>query len=385
MQVAAFAAVLIAALLSGCATCPLASNGSVPQECSPCQQSDWEACARCAAAMTASGRLVPSIRPHRAACDAGVPSSCGALGRTLLKIRAWPPPAVALLRRACDSDPASEYCVDLAVVLMSGAPGVVPSPADATHVARTACDAGQARACELQGGPRSAGDTSLCAPGRAHWDSCLASAMVHLQGHGRPTDPRLAVAILEPLCGEGFALGCFFLGAAYGDVGRPPLNEALALRAYMRGCELGDGKSCSGGAAIAKDRAVARRLIERGCALREPLACFGLAAAMLAGLGGQSDATQARPLLEAACTAGIAPACTLLAQRLVTGDGMSVEPDKAVRVARQACETLGDADACHVLARILSEGGRIPCNANEASKYRQYGDDLETLQRQEAQ
>jgi len=176
----------------------------------------------------------------------------------------------------------------------------------------------------------------------------------------REVDRRPAVAApenYEPGCSEGRAADCYLAGEEWvrkaHQSGYSPHDEAAqplyatAIKAYARGCELGDARSCT-----------------------------SLASEIQHGIGAERDVAAAAQLFEKACTLGYGPGCRYAAEMYESGSQARLQTLKpqpvpttpkadvprnvprAVEYHGRACE-LDDPQACYIAARLLAAGEGI--------------------------
>lgn len=176
----------------------------------------------------------------------------------------------------------------------------------------------------------------------------------------READRRPAVAApenFEPGCSEGRAADCYLAGEEWvrkaHQAGHNPHDEAAqplyatAIKAYERGCELGDARSCSSmaseiqhGIGAERDVAAAAQLFEKACALGYGLGCRYAAEMYESGRQARLQTLKPQPV----------PATP-------KADVPKNVP-RAVEYHGRACE-LGDPEACYIAARLLAAGEGI--------------------------
>lgn len=211
-----------------------------------------------------------------------------------------------------------------------------------------------------------------------------------------------ALRYLVPECNSGLSAECRRLGHWYSGVLRSRINVdpnfvadiPAAVRAYRRGCYLGDGESCeslayqsqrdpiispykpeellekacelsvaSGCASLAEllaveNTATSRFFFERACELSDRY-CSDLANLLHEVVGPEPSLV---PLHEKACQVHVHESCAVLA--LWYSEGIAVPPDffRAFEYAEAACVAignsfvLGDARACSLAGQLLERG-----------------------------
>lgn len=191
--------------------------------------------------------------------------------------------------------------------------------------------------------------------GRAMWiDDQLRT---NEEAFRRAVDRRPAVAApenYEPGCGEGRAADCYLAGEEWArrahQAGHNPHDQAAqplyatAIKAYARGCELGEAHSCSSmahnmqhGIGAERDVAAAVQLFEKACALGYGLGCTYAARMHASGSQARLQTLQPQPI----------PATP-------KADVPKNVP-RAVEYHTRACE-LDNPEACYVAARLLAAG-----------------------------
>lgn len=167
-----------------------------------------------------------------------------------------------------------------------------------------------------------------------------------------------------PGCAEGRGEHCFLAGhewqrkafQAGGKGTAPPaaqFNQA-ALKAFERGCELNDGRSCSWlgteverGDHTERDVVRAAALYEKGCALGWQTGCRNAAEMYQTGRKARPEMLNPPP------------------PPLVPKPDLARDVARAVALYERACE-LGEREDCFVAARILAEGEGIAPNREKA-------------------
>jgi TPR repeat protein len=184
-----------------------------------------------------------------------------------------------------------------------------------------------------------------------------------------------AVAVpekFEPGCSEGRATDCFLAGYEWErkaaqarlqphDEAAQPLY-ATAIKAFARGCELGDARSCSSmandiehGIGAERDVAAAVQLFEKACALGEGLGCRHAANMHETGRRARLQTLQPQPIPTTpkadvpknapraveyhgrACEHDDPEACYIAARLLAAGEGIEVDRTKSLALFSRAC------------------------------------------------
>ena len=149
----------------------------------------------------------------------------------------------------------------------------------------------------------------------------------------------------DAACRGGYAEACFKLGNSYehgwGDIAK---NAAKAEEHYMRGCNLGQRKSCAGAAITLDDR--------------------------------PETAPQALRYNVAACDEeAIHWACTNAGAAYKNGTGTAVNKDEAQRYYATACD-LGSGTGCFWQARLLQAGGSVAELRRAEALYKRHCDTM---------
>jgi TPR repeat protein len=164
------------------------------------------------------------------------------------------------------------------------------------------------------------------------------------------------------LAGQGEAcmqVGLFF---KLGDSGFPQ-DDARAVVAYGRGCNLGDSRACNNlGDAYAYGEGVARDLdhavdaFDKSCRLGEALGCANLGYRLERGLGIARDVARARSLYRDACNIGASYACLHLDLLAAQGPEASRDPARMLARWKRACDASRDGKACAYEGLIYDDG-----------------------------
>jgi TPR repeat protein len=207
----------------------------------------------------------------------------------------------------------------------------------------SACDGGVALACQVG----------------ARW---LAEAS-NAQAVDLASDMRMRLEA-EHACLGGLADACYQVGLLF-YFGRDsfPRDRAMAARAYLRGCDFGDGRACNNlgdalmyGEGVGRDVARAAAAFAKACHIGEPLGCANWGFMVEHGHGAARDLQRARSLYHDACEAGDVYGC-LHAEMLAAQDaGVPRDPDRALAHWRRACDRGRDAKACAFVGVIYEDG-----------------------------
>jgi TPR repeat protein len=169
---------------------------------------------------------------------------------------------------------------------------------------------------------------------------------------------------MEYACLTGQSEACFQVGIFFrlGQEGFPR-DPASAVRAYVRGCNLGESRACNNlGDALAYGEGVDRDLdraaeaFTRACKLGEALGCANLGYRFEHGSGVARDVARARALYRDACNTGSVYGC--LHAEMLAAQGARVPRDPAGALAHwvSACERGKDARACAFVGLLYDDG-----------------------------
>jgi TPR repeat protein len=133
------------------------------------------------------------------------------------------------------------------------------------------------------------------------------------------------------------------------DPSLTPGERAVELHfaAAIAACERAEAPACLRLAQrkhYASNNLEVRRIdatLARACDRQVPVACAGLARSLLDGRGGAKDVPRALALLEKACAAPDAYACSQLAEVQLIGQDVHGKEAEGRRLAKESCEKLG--------------------------------------------
>lgn len=232
-------------------------------------------------------------------CAAGDLESCRQLGvmyqdGTSVSVDARR--ATQLFNQACAGNNVSA-CNNLALNLSEGI-GVDRNAARAIDVYQKACDGGFALACRNLG-------------------------LLLRDGHGGATpDLGRAALLLDRACKASVTFACKNAGDldAMVAIKSTPSRWKQALAHYKQGCEAGDSTACRQigllyleGKGLPKSTTAATVWLERACVGDDGLACRVFGAMLIEGVGvAKRDVERGKQLLQRACDAKDAEACTLV-------------------------------------------------------------------------
>jgi TPR repeat protein len=169
--------------------------------------------------------------------------------------------------------------------------------------------------------------------------------------------------IAEHGCIDGESTECFRAAVAFeGGDKQSPRDAVGAVRAYGRGCDLGNSLACNAlgvaldyGDGIARDPERSAASFDRACRLGDSLGCANLGYMFENAEGVARDVARARALYRDACTSGNVYGC-LHDEMLAAQDAGA--PRDRMRVFtywRRACESR-DARACAFVGVMYEDG-----------------------------
>ncbi|WP_234023859.1 SEL1-like repeat protein [Sorangium cellulosum] len=233
-------------------------------------------------------------------------------------------------------------------------------------------------------------DSRACAAqcGKGDVGSCYHLGYHYLSGKDLPRDDARAASLFEKACDAGIALSCFARAkllmrdmvsnkAVADAAGRAKLRE-LSDKA----CALGDGWSCwsvaewylreGPQAVFPRDPARAVALLRRGCDLGQGPSCSALGDMLVEGKLTAKDVPAAVGVLQRACEGGLAEDCVALGDILRKGQGAPKDGVKAIAAYRRGC-TLGDMRACNAAGSVYAEGDGVPKDVAKAYSFFEKG------------
>jgi TPR repeat protein len=289
-----------------------------------CDVGSVEGCVDLAILRKAHGRPRDAFENFFSACDRGSTRGCMLLA-TFQPLTSDDRQRVARLLTARVASGAEGTCEDLVRLLDDGSLAT-PPPADVASAVDTCCVARISAACDALEPRARQSDPSGLAALRSLRTACEASspracaiessivladpAIDREPSH--VTDPERVTELLDRACSGGSASTCERLGRWL--FGRFPRDLDRSLRAYARGCELGDPTSCreAGPRASYVSGEWAFRLYTRGCEIGEPYSCLSEGIALRSGHGTARDVAHAARIFRDLCARGAPSACTML-------------------------------------------------------------------------
>jgi TPR repeat protein len=189
----------------------------------------------------------------------------------------------------------------------------------------------------------------------------------------------------EASCLAGQGEDCFRAGLGFeaGQAGFP-VNPALAVRSYDRGCAEGNGRSCAslgevlvGGEGTPRDATRAAAVLERACSLGEPRGCATWGYMFEHADGVAKDLRRARSLYLGACSSGDAYGC-LHSELMAQTPSVRRPGDSARALAgwERSCEA-GDGRACAFMGVLYQDGAEgVPRDKGKATEAMSRGCEL---------
>jgi TPR repeat protein len=318
-------------------------------------------CAPVATTTTANvescGERRDCAREPAAVCDESRPHACTTRALDVWAVTAdgaGGAPVLALFDRACElGDPYG--CMYAGRILLDGV-GVGPDEARGRTLLERACDDELVVACD--------------ALARHERDAPPVASEKQFEG---------ARYEAEAACWRGDSAQCFSVGLAF-DSGRNgyPRDLALSVRAYRRGCDLGEAVSCNNlandeyyGDGTPLDWASAARVYAKACDLGEKVACANVGFIAEYGDGVPRDMKRAEEAYREACTLESAYGCIHLDMLAAYESGVPHAPDKAVARWRSACEAPTPSQAatraCAYYGVMLEDGKGVARDSERAT------------------
>lgn len=193
-------------------------------------------------------------------------------------------------------------------------------------------------------------------------------------------DPARGVAMLVPMCENGFGRACGMLGYYYSTKSKP-LDSAKAAEFYQRHCRLDTEDGCTNlmaeadnflsglngpnGIVVAKDEAHAARLFASACNFGFLVACVRLGTLYEMGTGVTKDYSQARLLYQKACDGGSWFGCEPLGPFYEYGMGGNRDYQLALAIYRKGCDLNVPKD-CFGLGTLFESGFGVTMNHPQA-------------------
>jgi len=348
-----------------------------------------------------------------AACNAGTPTGCAALGSAYLRGEGRPqnrPVADLLLRESCTAG-AAEACLELGRLFVGI--GQNETRLFAARSFARGCDLGALDACEehaamLEAGITFEGQPDLAAAAALRRTTCAsggvaACASIAAKQFATPSSPAEEASVkttLERLCGGGDQTSCSILldrftpsepeprsppspyvrglldhacragrsdaclelgRAVYNETAGPPEQRAAALALFDRACALRT-RDCDAARDVRSFPALAE-----GCARGDTAACAALGDLRSSTTSPLYDAEEGVRLLGGACDAGLADACDGAVLTLLNNaEGpLAGKTERALRWLQAGCDR-GDLRQCEGFAMRLIDGEGMPADLPRA-------------------
>lgn len=310
-----------------------------------CFDGNREAClsaGRIFARLSGEERAVKARQMFAQGCKLGEAQACHLLVPMLLEGRGGPrdlASAAQVSQHLCGAGSGQGCSWQANVLARNTSRGEFVDPAklgDVRSLYVKACGMGAMDGCGQAGALLATGTGGPSDPKRGYalleracaadqWQACANLAVMSRDGLAHDADDAAARAHFESACDGGIASACNDLGIMWmqmSDRGEGEQWRDPALRAFVRGCEIGEAGGCSNaarqlreGRGVPEDPSRAYELAIRGCDLGSAGGCF-LASAMLAsGDGIDVDEIGARKMAQKACDLGHAGACGFVADQ----------------------------------------------------------------------
>jgi TPR repeat protein/tRNA A-37 threonylcarbamoyl transferase component Bud32 len=269
-----------------------------------------------------------------AACEAGDPRACVALGALL--DRTDQARAAQVEQQACDAgEPAG--CASLGVRTLLGA-GIFKDGKRGAALLKQGCDGGEPAACTGLG--------------------LLAAKAAFTVRRGVR-----GVPVLKLACEGVYNVGCAGWGATLDAPADLGLEPAAAVSLSAKACEAGELIGCVNLGAFhqfavgtARNREKASELFKKACDAGDAGGCGELGAMHATGRGVPFDGKRAMALLGQACEWGERDSCATAGDLQVNGSGVPKAPEEGAAVFKTYCEKYNLAMACSAYAGVLAQG-----------------------------
>ncbi|MCK6521489.1 sel1 repeat family protein [Myxococcota bacterium] len=238
---------------------------------------------------------------------------------------------------------AGEKCVSEGVAAANGR-GSAADPSRAIALFESGCAQGVKSACAHEALMRLAWEDQ---------DEALSRTFSAL---GEPERERLR-GVYTADCDEGAMRACFHVGVLQEGGYAAPKDTAAALERFSTSCNAGvaracyrEGKLMESGPPGYRDVMQARELYRQACNGSDQDACYALGMSLL-GAEGAANREQAERRFVLACESQHAGACRELGKMHLGGKAATPDAAKGKALLEQACKA-GDAEAC-----TLTKGG----------------------------
>jgi hypothetical protein len=161
------------------------------------------------------------------------------------------------------------------------------------------------------------------------------------------------VSVLNDMCQDGSAIGCFTEGQVLNEGRVVPRNATVGGVSLGRACDLGMPQACAG--LISFARGDGKDVFERACDQDDGASCFILGSLYSSGLGVSQNGARAFSLFQKSCDAGWWRGCGRLGQSYLVGQGTAPDPVQAVANFEKGCQG-GNAASCFEVSRLYHRG-----------------------------
>lgn len=181
----------------------------------------------------------------------------------------------------------------------------------------------------------------------AELDACFALAKYYADPKGTFRDDAKAVTLFQSLCAKNAAEGCYELGVLYTEGRGVPQDAAKANQLWDKACNKGSSRNgCTAlGTAYLEGRggpkriADAEKLLSATCAREWVPACLRLSTYLITEAEpAKRDTARGVWLLSQACLAGDVPSCVRACEARLSGDGVPLVEDDAMKDCQRACD-----------------------------------------------
>ena len=324
---------------------PDSQRSKIEQSCFDGNQDACLSAGRIFARLSGEERAVKARKMFVQGCDLGNAQACHLLVPMLLEGRGGPQELVVAAQVSqvlCEAGSGQGCSWQANVLARDASQGEFVDAArlgDVRVLYVKACDMGAMDACGQAGALLATGTGGPSDPkggftlldracAAEQWQACANIGVMARDGLAHDADEASARRYFKLACDGEIATACNDLGIMWmqmSDRGEGEQWRGPALRAFVKGCEIGEGGGCSN---------AARQLRE--------------------GRGVPEDPRRAYELALKGCDLGSAGGCFLASAMLASGDGVGVEERAALLFAQKACD-LGHVGACGVAARQATQ------------------------------
>jgi hypothetical protein len=303
------------------------------------------------------------------ACLTGDDDACVAYGWSLedeairLKDASRFRAAARRYKALCDDEKSPTACYDYGTILFNEL-GVKADPRLGLRRWDSACELGSAAACSALAKVYRTGLKTAASPAKAAEyanKACAAGDPAGCVEQALLMDDRVREQDqLARACSLGSVDTCWELASSYLANERPEPFAGRTRTLLELGCDLGDGRACTGAGDLAKsatDHVEAGKRYDRACERGDVDGCEGLVDLILTDRLDR-DVSEAVYAFEVACSRGeMATACSELGLAMLDADLGVADNPRARALLRQSCvNETSPAKSCFVLGNLYESG-----------------------------